>query len=164
TAARAVASDATIRRVASRGRRFLRPSSGRSRARSQDRALGCEPSLSLVRAIETASRISDQGARPRRARNGRVSCGRRYWCAVDIPVQFFQSAITIELPVAGAPLWEIRYFERGGSAGGNRNKLPDSRLQLFFALVIGATVFGSLWAIADEGQTLAATFITMGVA
>ena len=82
---------------------------------------------------------------------------------MDVPVQFFQSTIAIELAVTGALLWEIRYFERG-SAARERQRLPDARLQLFFALVLGATVFGSLWAIADEGNALAATLITTGVA
>ena len=31
-------------------------------------------------------------------------------------------------------------------------------------LVLGATLFGSLWAIADEGKALAATLVTTGVA
>jgi hypothetical protein len=83
---------------------------------------------------------------------------------VDVPVQFFQSTIAIELAVAGALLWEIRYFERGSAAARSREQLPDARLQLFFALVLGATVFGSLWAIADEGNALAATLVTTGVA
>jgi len=83
---------------------------------------------------------------------------------VDVPVQFFQSTIAIELAVAGALLWEIRYFERGGPAARDRRQLPDARLQLLFALVLGATVFGSLWAIADEGKALAATLVTIGVA
>jgi hypothetical protein len=83
---------------------------------------------------------------------------------VDVPVQFFQSTIAIELAVAGALLWEIRYFERGSTAARRREQLPDARLQLFFALVLGATVFGSLWAIADEGNALAATLVTTGVA
>jgi hypothetical protein len=30
---------------------------------------------------------------------------------VEVPVQFFQSVIAIELAVAGALLWQIRYFE-----------------------------------------------------
>jgi hypothetical protein len=87
--------------------------------------------------------------------------------AVDVPVQFFQSTIAIELAVAGALLWEIRYFERGNAAEQDRQprpQLPDARLQLFFALVLGATLFGSLWAIADEGNALAATLVTTGVA
>jgi hypothetical protein len=82
----------------------------------------------------------------------------------DIPVQFFQSTIAIELAVAGALLWEIRYFERGTAAARHSQRQPDPRLQLFFALVTGATLFGSLWAIADEGKALAATLVTTGVA
>ena len=81
-----------------------------------------------------------------------------------VPVQFFQSTIAIELAVAGALLGEIRYFERDSRARRDRQQLPDPRLQLFFALVIGATLFGSLWAIADEGKALAATLVTTGVA
>ena len=83
---------------------------------------------------------------------------------MDVPVQFFQSTIAIELAVAGALLWEIRYFERESEAKRDRQQLPDARLQLFFALVLGATLFGSLWALADEGTTLAAALVTIGVA
>ena len=79
-------------------------------------------------------------------------------------MQFFQSTIAIELAVAGALLWEIRYFEREGAAGRDTQRLPDARLQLLFALVLGATVFGSLWAIAEEGDALAASLVTTGVA
>jgi hypothetical protein len=84
--------------------------------------------------------------------------------AVDVPVQFFQSTIAIELAVAGALLWEIRYFERNSGATRDRQGVRHPRLQLFFALVLGATLFGSLWAIADEGNALAATLVTTGVA
>jgi hypothetical protein len=83
---------------------------------------------------------------------------------VGVPVQFFQSTIAIELAVAGALLWEIRYFERDSAGERDRQQLPDARLQLLFALVLGATLFGSLWAIADEGKALAATLVTIGVA
>jgi hypothetical protein len=83
---------------------------------------------------------------------------------VDVPVQFFQSTIAIELAVAGALLWEIRYFEPESEAKRDRQQLPDARLQLFFALVLGATLSGSLWALADAGTTLAATLVTIGVA
>jgi hypothetical protein len=81
-----------------------------------------------------------------------------------MPVQFFQSTIAIELAVAGALLWEIRFFQRDGLSSRDRSQLPDPRLQLLFALVLGATLFGSLWAIADEGQAFAATLVTTGVA
>ena len=42
--------------------------------------------------------------------------------------------------------------------------LPDSRLRLGLALVLGSTVFGSLWAIADEGPKWAALAVTVGLA
>jgi hypothetical protein len=83
---------------------------------------------------------------------------------VDVPVQFFQSTIAIELAVAGTLLWQIRFFERGRNATRVREELPDPRLQLLFVLVLGATLFGSLWAIAEDGGTLAATLVTTGVA
>jgi len=83
---------------------------------------------------------------------------------VDVPVQFFQSTITIELAVAGALLWEVRYFERNSATSQNAQRLYDPRLQLLFALILGATLFGSLWAIAEEGKALAATLVTTGVA
>lgn len=44
------------------------------------------------------------------------------------------------------------------------SSLPDPRLQLLFVLLLGATLFGSLWAIADERKALAATLVTIGVA
>jgi hypothetical protein len=83
---------------------------------------------------------------------------------VDVPVQFFQSTIAIELAVAGALLWQIRYFERDSATARDSQHLSHPRLQLLFALVLGATLFGSLWAIADEGTALAATLVTTGVA
>ena len=55
----------------------------------------------------------------------------------------------------------LRAGEHNGAKQGAASR---ARLQLFFALVLGATVFGSLWAIADEGNALAATLITTGVA
>jgi hypothetical protein len=81
---------------------------------------------------------------------------------VEIPGQFFQSTIAIELAVAGALLWQLRYFERDRAL--RDRELPHPRLQLLFLLVLGATLFGSLWAIADEGKALAATLVTTGVA
>jgi hypothetical protein len=80
---------------------------------------------------------------------------------VDVPVQYFQSVIALEVAVTGALLWQIRYFE---STGPRREDLPDSRLRLGLALVLGATVFGSLWAIANEGPEWAAVAVTIGLA
>jgi glucose-6-phosphate-specific signal transduction histidine kinase len=83
---------------------------------------------------------------------------------MEVPVQYFQSVIAIELAVTGALLWQIRFFESSSTARRDRERLPDPRLRLGLALVLGATVFGSLWAIAHEGQSWAATAVTVGLA
>ena len=83
---------------------------------------------------------------------------------MDVPVQYFQSVITIELAVAGALLWQMRYFEPGDPTRRDKADRPDSRLRLGLAIVLGATVFGSLWAIADEGPKWAAVAVTIGLA
>jgi hypothetical protein len=82
---------------------------------------------------------------------------------MDVPVQYFQSVIAIELAVAGALLWQIRFFESDDTRRASEH-LPDSRLRLGLALVLGATLFGSLWAIADEGPKWAAIVVTIGLA
>ena len=83
--------------------------------------------------------------------------------ATDVPVQYFQSVITIELAVTGALLWQMRYFEPQDSRRG-AGRLPDPRLRLVLALVLGTTLFGSLWAMADEGPKWAAIGVTVGLA
>jgi hypothetical protein len=92
-----------------------------------------------------------------------ASC-RPYSPLVDVPVQYFQSVITIELAVAGALLWQIRFFDSREAARRDRADLPDPRLRLGLALVLGVTVFGSLWAMAHGGKALAATAVTVGLA
>jgi hypothetical protein len=83
---------------------------------------------------------------------------------VNVPVQFFQSVIAIELAVTGALLWQMRFFESTDARRRENERLPDSRLRLGLALVLGATVFGSLWAIAEEGPRWAAFAVTVGLA
>jgi hypothetical protein len=83
---------------------------------------------------------------------------------VDVPVQYFQSVIAIELAVTGALLWQIRYFDSQGTDRQDGKPLPDPRLRLGLALVLGATLFGSLWAMADEGPKWAALAVTVGLA
>ena len=83
---------------------------------------------------------------------------------MDVPVQFFQSAIAIALAVAGALLWQMRFFDSNDARRQDRVSLPDARLRLGLALVLGTTLFGSLWAIADEGPKWAAYFVTIGLA
>jgi hypothetical protein len=97
---------------------------------------------------------------------GRVDGAARHvgkWTAMDVPVQYFQSVITIELAVSGALLWQIRFFE-SSTARRQGEPLPDARLRVGLALVLGATVFGSLWAMADEGPKWAAEAVTIGLA
>ena len=83
---------------------------------------------------------------------------------MDVPVQFFQSVIAVELAVAGALLWQMRYFESSDTTRRDGEPLPDSRLRLGLALVLGTTVLGSLWAIAEDGPKWAALAVTLGLA
>jgi heme/copper-type cytochrome/quinol oxidase subunit 4 len=83
---------------------------------------------------------------------------------MDVPVQYFQSVIAIELAVAGALLWQLRFFKPRDEALRAGEQLPDARLRVGLALVLGATLFGSLWAMADEGPKWAAVFVTIGLA
>jgi hypothetical protein len=83
---------------------------------------------------------------------------------VDVPVQYFQSVIAIELGVTGALLWQIRFFESKPAVRAEGEGLPDPRLRLGLALVLGSTLFGSLWAMADEGSKWAASAVTVGLA
>lgn len=48
----------------------------------------------------------------------------------------------------GALLWQMRFFE-SNTARREGERLPDARLRVDLALVLGATVSGSLWAMAD---------------
>jgi len=82
---------------------------------------------------------------------------------MDVPVQYFQSVIAIELAVTGALLWQMRFFE-SRTARREAEPLPDARLRVALALVLGATLFGSLWAMADEGPKWAAQVVTIGLA
>jgi hypothetical protein len=83
---------------------------------------------------------------------------------MDVPVQYFQSVIAVELAVAGALLWQIRFFEPRDAPQRDGESLPSARLRLGLALVLGSTVFGSLWAMADEGPRWAAMAVTLGLA
>jgi hypothetical protein len=85
------------------------------------------------------------------------------WPLMDVPVQYFQSVIAIELAVSGALLWQMRYFDSSATRR-KGDSLPDARLRVGLALVLGATVFGSLWAMADEGPKWAAVTVTIGLA
>jgi heme/copper-type cytochrome/quinol oxidase subunit 4 len=84
---------------------------------------------------------------------------------MGVPVQFFQSIIAFELAVAGALLWQMRFFESSAARRESDHlPLPDARIRLGFALVLGTTLYVSLWAIADEGPKWAALVATIGLA
>lgn len=94
-----------------------------------------------------------------------LSTARPYSPGVDVPVQYFQSVIAIELAVAGALLWQMRFFESKDTTRPESEHLPDARLRVGMALVLGATVFGSLWAMVDEGHSRwPALAVTVGLA
>ena len=83
---------------------------------------------------------------------------------MDVPVQFFQSVIAVEVAITGALLFQIRFFESARIADDKGAGIPAPWLRLVMALVLGATVFGSLYAIATDGQRSAALAVTAGLA
>jgi hypothetical protein len=83
---------------------------------------------------------------------------------VDVPVQFFQSVIAIEVAVTGALLFQIRFFESARVAEQKGAGIPAPWVRLAMAIVLGTTLFGSLYAIAAQGQRSAAVVVTVGLA
>jgi hypothetical protein len=81
-----------------------------------------------------------------------------------VPIQYFQSVIAVELAVTGALLFQIRYFAPRGSEQEYQRDLPDPRLRLAFAVVLGATLFGSLLAMLHGGDEVAAAAVMIGLA
>jgi hypothetical protein len=78
----------------------------------------------------------------------------------EVPIQYFQSVIAIELGVAGALLFQVHYFDRDPAA----NPRSDPWMLLFMAIVIAATLFGCLEAMREGWGSLAAAMVTVGVA
>ena len=81
-----------------------------------------------------------------------------------VPIQFFQSVIAVELAVTGALLFQIRYFAPRGTGEDDQKDLPDPRLRLAFAVVLGATLFGSFGAMLQGGGEVAAAALMVGLA
>jgi hypothetical protein len=81
---------------------------------------------------------------------------------MEIPVQFFQSIIAVELAVTGALLFQVRFFEPRAPEADDVG--PDPRLRVLVAVILGATIFGSLDAIAHHGGRQSAIFVTIGAA
>ena len=80
----------------------------------------------------------------------------------DVPIQYFQSVIAIELGVTGALLFQIRYFAPRKNQA--EEDLPDPMLRLAVAVVLGATLFGSLEAMLHGGDKTAAAAVMIGLA
>jgi len=80
----------------------------------------------------------------------------------DVPIQYFQSVIAIELAVTGALLFQIRYFAPRQNQA--EEDLPDPLLRLAVAVVLGATLFGSLEAMLHGGDKTAAAAVMIGLA
>ena len=81
--------------------------------------------------------------------------------ARDVPVQYFQSIITVLLAVAGALLFQVRFFDLTHS---ERTKEVDPLLRLVMMAVITATLFASLEAMREGWGPLAAALVTIGLA
>jgi glucose-6-phosphate-specific signal transduction histidine kinase len=81
-----------------------------------------------------------------------------------VPVQYFQSIIAVELAIAGALLFQVRFFDHDRAAKGEQADQVDPRLLLLMAIVLAATLFGSLEAMREGWGSWAAVFVTVGVA
>jgi hypothetical protein len=82
----------------------------------------------------------------------------------EVPVQYFQSVIAIQLAVIGALLWNIRYFDRRPASDRVDVSTPNPWLLLLVALILIATLFGNLYSIRHGGQAGAASAVTVGLA
>ena len=82
----------------------------------------------------------------------------------EVPVQFYQSVIAIELAVTGALLFQIRYFDTRAAGDREDHVLPDPRLRLLVAGILAATIFGSLDAILHREGSTSAIAVTVGLA
>lgn len=81
----------------------------------------------------------------------------------EVPIQFFQSVIAIELAVTGALLFQINYFSSRTRPRREDEGLPSATLRLAVAVVLGATLFGSLLAMLGGGDRIAAAVLLIGL-
>ena len=82
----------------------------------------------------------------------------------EVPIQFFQSVIAIELAVTGPLLFQIKYFSSRAGTRREDERSPTPTLRLAVSVVLGATLFGSLLAMLDGGDRLAAAALLIGLA
>ncbi|HEY7703658.1 MAG TPA: hypothetical protein VID03_02380 [Acidimicrobiia bacterium] len=82
---------------------------------------------------------------------------------MDVPVQYFQSVIAIELAVTGGLLYQIGFFS-SRKVDPRDNTPYHPVLRILIGFVISATLLGSLLAIRIGGQELAASLVVVGLA
>ena len=82
----------------------------------------------------------------------------------EIPIQFFQSVIAIQLAVTGALLFQVRFFAPREKTWREDERLPSATLRLAVAVVLGATLFGSLLAMLHGGDRTAVAAVLIGLA
>ena len=78
-----------------------------------------------------------------------------------VPVQYFQSIIALQLAVAGALLFQVRFFD---ASNGKSGPQVDPRLRLVLVVVIAATLFVSLEAMRERWGSVAAALVAGGLA
>jgi hypothetical protein len=78
-----------------------------------------------------------------------------------VPVQYFQSIIATQVAVAGALLFQVRFFGNSNIKSGRK---VDPRLRLVVIVVIAATLFASLEAMRQGWGSPAAALVTAGLA
>jgi hypothetical protein len=81
---------------------------------------------------------------------------------MDVPVQYFQSVISLETAVTGVLLFQIRFFDTNKDA--TREFGADPRLRVLLLIVLTATIFGSLEAIREHWGSWSAVLVTVGLA
>jgi hypothetical protein len=78
-----------------------------------------------------------------------------------VPVQYFQSIIGAQLAVAGALLFQVRFFDTSNAKG---RAQVDPRLRVVLVVVIAATLFVSLEAMREGWGSAAAALVAGGLA
>lgn len=78
-----------------------------------------------------------------------------------VPVQYFQSVIAVQLGVAGALLFQVRFFDNKSAQRGSQ---VDPRLRLAMVVVLIASLLASLEAMREGWGSLAAALVTTGLA
>lgn len=81
---------------------------------------------------------------------------------MDVPVQYFQAVIAVQLAIAGALLFQIRFFD--SDPGAREQSGSDAWVRLAIAVVLVATLFGSLEAMREGWGRPAAILVTVGLA